>query len=271
MGVTVSHYNLIFKNWLWAGFGLQAIVCRSQMDCITLRALAVVKRSISIIAGWERAGEEACVCESWDDTLQLQMGTSFSIHPTGSPLHLERSLMLMSILVERKTPATLSHNSPSIAAKLLAWRQELHLAMVASWTQRLGRDLLDHTKKKATAGEGCGGGGNSLGAGRCPITMTWFPVPGSRGNFLIFLWWKILIISSFCSWTSLTHPQKHLYTWLSFWPFWLSLILGLSSSLPFMDPFSLSRISSKELLAAVPFMSPCHSPLSFQLPLTQVS
>lgn len=139
MGVTVSHYNLIFKDWLWAGFGLQAIVCRSQMDCITLHALAVVKCSISITAGWERAGEEACVCESWDDTLHLQMGTSFSIHPIGSPLHLERSLMLMSIQVERKTPATLSHDSSSIAAKLLAWRQELHLAMVASWTQMLGR------------------------------------------------------------------------------------------------------------------------------------
>ena len=63
MGVTVSHYNLIFKNWLWAGFGLQAIVCRSQMACITLHALAVVKCSITIIAGWERAGEEACVWE----------------------------------------------------------------------------------------------------------------------------------------------------------------------------------------------------------------
>ena len=170
------------------------------------------------------------------------MGHSFSIHPVGCPLHLERSLKLMSIQVERNTPATLSHDSPSIAAKLLAWRQELHLAMVASWTQMLSRDLLDHTKKKATAGEGCGGGRISLGGGKCPIMMTWFPMSGSRRNFLIFLWWKILIISSFCSWTSLTHCHKHLYPWLSFWPFWLSLIFWLSSSLPFMDPFSLSLL-----------------------------
>ena len=75
------------------------------------------------------------------------MGASSSLHPTGFPLDLERSLMLMSIQGERKTLAPMSHDSTSIAARLWAWRPELHQASqdglldadACSWTAPGGR------------------------------------------------------------------------------------------------------------------------------------
>lgn len=79
--------------------------------------------------------------------------------------------MLMSIQGEKKTPAPMSHYSLSIAARLLAWRPELHQARMGSWVWTLARELLDHTRKKALLEGAYWDGSVSLQGGKCLVMM----------------------------------------------------------------------------------------------------
>ena len=103
---------------------------------------------------------------------------------------------------KERPQATLSHSSPSIAAKLLALDARTPSGRVG---------LLD-TDAPQTSPRPCQEEGHCLWGlpgwkhisqgWKCPIKMTLFPISDSRTVFLIFLWWKIPIISLFGSQTS---------------------------------------------------------------------